>query len=167
MRPQLRLVLLICLAVVTSVGVVYAIVGWDRPEQVSSYRNTTFEYSIDYPSAWRTVEVKEESRTRWFWVHDRAAPEGLAADITCSPNPKGLSPEAAWKAAQGAFPEQAVGTVVLPSGVQAFKAKGAGEQSYSVYAVTSRVAICHIAVYDGVPDKSKAEADFLNTFEWK
>lgn len=134
----------------------------------STYTNTNFSYTISYPTAWHLEGSATDNFVRLFMVSNVNAPEAVALDVNCYPNPDQLSAQVWWQ--QNVVPqsgEQGVGSQTLASGASAYVAKGQGQTAYTVYTLAKGANVCQIVTYQTDPNNTQVVLRIVNSFNWR
>lgn len=133
----------------------------------TTYTNTQFGYSIQYPTDWPLkVMSADGSFVSVFKVLDPAYPEAGAFDIECANNPNQLDAENYWKQNKGSD-QMGIGSITFSSGAPAFVALGHGEKNLYLYTIVHNATACQIIAPVTDPANTKVIFSSINTFQWQ
>lgn len=136
---------------------------------LSRYTNATFGYTVQYPATWGLNVANAESYMNVYVRLDQGGPGLPGFEITCAPNPTGLTAEQWWRSHVSPFNnETPLGPVTLASGTQAYKSSGEGDQPYELYTMVHATKVCQL-VNDkhGTAQVTQQAEAAINSFTWK
>ena len=133
----------------------------------STYTNSAYGYTVQYPTQWNLVANNDESGVQVFIVQSTSVPEGMGFDIWCHANPTNMSAQQ-WRQSEIStyLKETAVGNVTLSSGVQAYEARGQTSGEYVIFVTVHAGKACDLTEYVADPTNTKIIEASINSFTW-